>query len=75
MLFIVFLILILFSWLIRYPDIIPATIEITTLNPPVTLTTKVSGRIKDLFVTDKEKVKKGDLLAVMETAASVREIE
>lgn len=63
-----------FSWLIRYPDIVPAPVEITTENPPVTLVTKVSGRIKYLGVQDKETVKPGQLLAVIETAASLEEI-
>ncbi len=74
MIFTVFLFLILFAWLIKYPDIIPAPIEITTVNPPVTLSTKITGRINKLYVTDGAKVSSGQLLAVMETAASINEI-
>jgi multidrug resistance efflux pump len=73
--FSVFSLFIFFSWLIRYPDIIPSTIEITTTNPPVTLVSKITGRIKYLYVTEKEKVSAGQLVAVMETTASVNEIE
>ena len=71
----IFVLFFFFSWLIRYPDIIPAPVEITTENPPVTLVAKVSGRIKYLGVHDKETVKPGQLLAVIETAASIEEIE
>jgi multidrug efflux pump subunit AcrA (membrane-fusion protein) len=70
----VFVLFILFSWLIRYPDTIPAPVEITTTNPPVTLSTKVTGNIKHLYVEEKEDVKAGQLLAVMETTASMEEI-
>lgn len=63
-----------FSWLIRYPDIVPAPVEITTENPPVTLVARVSGRIKYLGVRDKETVSPGKLLAVIETAASLDQI-
>ncbi|MCX6325242.1 MAG: HlyD family efflux transporter periplasmic adaptor subunit [Bacteroidia bacterium] len=70
-----FVLFILFAWLIRYPDIIPAPIEITTINPPVTLVTKITGRIKYLYVKEREKVTAGQLLAVMETTASMHEIE
>lgn len=63
-----------FSWLIRYPDIVPSPVEITTENPPVTLVAKVTGRIKYLGVKDKEPVKPGQLLAVIETAASLEEV-
>jgi multidrug resistance efflux pump len=72
--FAVFLLLLFLAWVIKYPDIIPASIEITTVNPPVTLVTKVSGRINNIFVKDGEKVTSGKLLAVMETTASLSEV-
>ena len=72
--FSVFVLFILFAWLIRYPDTIPAPVEITTSNPPVTLVTKITGNIKYLYVNEKEKVSAGQLLAVMETTASIDEI-
>jgi len=71
----VFVLFVLFAWLIRYPDSIPAPVEITTTNPPVTLVTKITGRIKQLFVKEREKVSAGQLVAVMETTASMKEIE
>jgi multidrug resistance efflux pump len=74
-LFVVFILFILFAWLIKYPDIIPAPVLITTTNPPVTLVTKITGHIKSLYVKEREKVKAGQLVAVMETTASVKEIE
>ncbi|MCX6255662.1 MAG: biotin/lipoyl-binding protein [Bacteroidia bacterium] len=73
--FSVFVLFILFAWLIRYPDTIPAPVEITTMNPPVTLVTKISGQIKHLYVKEKEKVSAGQLIAVMETTASMHQIE
>ena len=71
----VFVLFILFAWLIKYPDTIPAPVEITTTNPPVTLVTKITGHIKTLFVKEREQVKAGQLVAVMETTASMNEIE
>jgi HlyD family secretion protein len=65
---------ILLLWLIKYPDTIPAPVEITTVNPPVTLVSKLTGRIKNLYVRDKDEIKKGKLIAVMETAASIDEM-
>lgn len=73
--FLVFILFILIAWFIRYPDFIPAQIEITTENPPVTLVSKISGRIKHLYANDKGKISKGQILAVMETAASIDEIK
>jgi multidrug resistance efflux pump len=73
--FTVFILFILFAWLIRYPDTIPAPVEITTVNPPITLVTKISGRIKNLYAKEREKVVEGQLIAVMETTASITDIE
>jgi multidrug resistance efflux pump len=72
--FVLFILLLVFAWVIKYPDIVPAPIEITTVNPPVTLVTKVTGRINKIFVRDGEKVAAGKLLAVMETTASINEV-
>jgi HlyD family secretion protein len=74
-LFSAFVLFILFAWIIKYPDTIPSPVEITTVNPPVTLVTKITGRIRYLYVDNKDSVYSGQLLAVMETAASVNEIE
>jgi len=74
-LFLIFVLFILFAWLIRYPDTIPAQIEITTINPPITLVTKITGRIKSLYVKEKEKVSCGQIIAVMETTASIRDVK
>ena len=71
--FTVFVLLIILAWLIKYPDIVPAPVEITTTNPPVTLVSKKTGHINILYVKDREKVAAGELLAVMETAADIRE--
>ena len=67
---IIFVLFILLLWLIKYPDTIPALVEITTVNPPVTLVSKLTGRIKNLYVRDKDEIEKGKVIAVMETAAS-----
>lgn len=72
--FIVFVVFILFAWIIKYPDKIPAPVEITTMNPPVTMVSKITGRIKALYVNDRENVTRGRLIAVMETTASVNDI-
>jgi len=70
----VFILFVIFAWLIRYPDTIPAAVEITTENPPVTLVTKITGNINSLYVKEKEKVKAGQLIALMETTASLNDI-
>jgi multidrug resistance efflux pump len=72
-LFVVFICFVGFSWFIKYPDVIPSPVEITTENPPVTLVSKISGKIKYIYVSDKSKVAAGQIIAVMETAASMED--
>ena len=71
---VVFFVLVILASVVKYPDAIPSPVEITTVNPPVTMVSKITGRIKSLYVKDKEQVRSGDLLAVMETTASVDQI-
>jgi len=71
----VFCILMFFAWLIRYPDTIPSPVEITTVNPPVTLLSKITGRIKYLYVKDRDYVSINQLVGVMETTASIEQIK
>lgn len=70
----VFILFVCFAWLIKYPDTIPAPVEITTTNPPVTLLSKITGHIKSLYVKEREEVRSGQMIAVMETTASLNEI-
>jgi multidrug resistance efflux pump len=63
------------AWLIRYPDVISARIEITTARPPVRVVAQASGRIVRMLVTrDAQPVRAGELLAVIESAADVDEV-
>lgn len=71
MLFVVFALFVVFSWFLKYPDVVPSPVEITTENPPVMLVSKISGKIKSLKVADNSKVTSGQIIAVMETAASM----
>ena len=73
--FLIFIAFITFSWVIRYPDTIPAPVIITTENPPATLVAKVSGRINQFAVNNNDSVAKGEVLAVMETTAAMSEID
>lgn len=72
---VVFILFIFFAWLIRYPDTIPAPVEITTTNPPVTLVSKITGHINSFYVKEREEVKSGQVIAMMETTASLNEIK
>lgn len=71
---VLFIMFLLAAWLIEYPDIIPAQIEITSRRPPVTITAKADGKISELMVADKDEIQAGTILAVIESSAFYEEI-
>jgi HlyD family secretion protein len=62
------------SYFFKYPDILPATITVTTENLPAEIVAKTSGRIDSILVRDKEKVKQGNVLAVIENPADFKDV-
>ncbi len=71
----VLLILFVGSFFFKYPDVVQGDVVITTENPPVWLVAKSSGKIKELFCADKQMVKQGDVLAVIENPASTTDVQ
>jgi len=57
------------SYLISYPDKITAPVIITTQNPPVDLVSNSSGKLTELFITDKDTILKNDTLLYIENTA------
>lgn len=62
------------SYFFKYPDVVTAEITVTTANPPAPVFGRASGKIQKLYVSDKQNVKKGDYLAVVENSANTGDI-
>jgi len=58
--------LIALSWFIKYPDIIVGNATLTTLEPPVKLVVKSSGKLTSILLTDGSMVEKNQIIAEME---------
>lgn len=74
---IIFLIIVLMlslSFLIKYSDTLSAKTVITTINPPVTLIAKTNGKIIELNVKNNQLVQKGDVLMVVESSVSYQDL-
>ena len=70
----IFSLIVIFSFVFHYPDILRSKIVVTTENPPATLVARATGKIERLFVKDKEKVEAGDLVALIENPANYLDI-
>ncbi len=62
------------SWFFKYPDIITAPVVVTSDNPPVNLLARVDGKLTTIRVRDKQKVAKGELLAMLETSLNFNDL-
>ncbi|GAB5525241.1 MAG: HlyD family efflux transporter periplasmic adaptor subunit [Roseivirga sp.] len=60
--------------LISYDDVIPARITITTLEPPVYIKARSSGKIVDIFVSADQKVSKNEPLAIIGNNANLEDV-
>ncbi len=62
------------SCFFKYPDIVPATIEVTTENLPASLVARATGKLDTLFVLDNETIDKDKYLAVIENTACFNDV-
>ncbi len=62
------------SFVISYPDKLSAPVIITTQNPPVDLVSNSSGKLTELFVSDKDTILKNDTLLYIENTANPDDI-
>ncbi len=62
------------SWFFKYPDIISAPVVITSQNPPSPLIAHTTGKIMAIYVKDRQSVRAGEYLAVLENAADLQSV-
>ena len=61
--------LVFFSWLIKYPDLVVGEATLTSYNPPDRVYARNTGRLDSILVADNSLVKKGQPLAILENTA------
>ena len=57
------------AWWIKYPEVVPARIVITTPTPPARLMAPSAGKLQRVTVRDQQTVTAGEILAVIENTA------
>ncbi len=73
--FIVLLLMAIFSYLIEYPEVVEGDVIITTIEPAVKLSANQSKAIKKLYVENHSEVKEGEILIAFHGTTSLEEIE
>lgn len=72
--FSIVVVLLVGSWIFKYPDVIPAQIVLTGSTPPANIVAHATGKIKQLYVSDNQEVKAGDCLAVIDNPARTEDV-
>jgi len=70
----IFVLLIVLTYIIQYPDMLNASARIVALNPPKIVNAKSEGKLVKLFAKDQEEVKKNQHLGFIESTASYNEV-
>ena len=67
--------LLFFSYLIKYPDLVVAEASLTTQVPPERIYARTTGRLDSIFVKDNAVVSKRQALAVIENTADYQSVQ
>ena len=73
--FVILLLLLGLTWLIRYPDKIITPSRLVAVNPPKLVVAKITGKIDEIFVTNEQWVKKDQPIAHLESIANFKEVK
>ncbi|KQT20688.1 secretion protein HylD [Chryseobacterium sp. Leaf405] len=72
--FVILLLILLMSYIIRYPEFIPAPIVVTSQNPPEKLEARVNSKIEKILIKDHQEVQKNEVLMVMQSTANYEDV-
>jgi len=70
----IILMILLMSYFIKYPEFVPATIVVTSQNPPEKLQFRIDSKIEKIFIRDNQEVKKDEILMVLQSTANYRDV-
>jgi multidrug efflux pump subunit AcrA (membrane-fusion protein) len=63
-----------FTGIIKYPDVIKGSMRLVAVNAPVLLVAKKEGKLQRLLVTNDQEVRKGQLLAFLQSTGDHRQV-
>jgi len=73
-LFCIVIILLIGSYLFKYPDVVEAEITVSTQNPPAYVVARVAGRLEELCAENGAVVRKEAVLGMIENSAKAEDL-
>lgn len=74
MILLILIMILIMSYIIKYPEFVPAPIVVTSQNPPEKIEARNSSKIEKIFIKDHHRVKKGDVLMVLQSTANYNDV-
>lgn len=74
MFLIILIMIVLMSYMVKYPEFVPAPIIVTSQNPPEKIEARNNSKIEKIFIRDHQKVKNGDVLMVLQSAGNYEDV-
>ena len=72
--FIILLLILLMSYLIKYPEFITSPIIVTSQNPPEKLEARANSKIEKILVKDHQKVSFGQVMMILQSTANYNDV-
>lgn len=69
------ILLFVFGWIIKYPDVVTGQIKINSNTAPVKLPAHTSGKIEILGFEPQDYVKEGEYIAVIQNSANTKDVQ
>jgi multidrug efflux pump subunit AcrA (membrane-fusion protein) len=70
----ILVLILIMSYVIRYPEFIPAPIVVTSQNPPEKLEARTNAKIEKIFIKEHQKVTKDQVLMVLQSTANYEDV-
>lgn len=72
--FLILVLILIMSYVIRYPEFIPAPIVVTSQNPPEKLEARTNAKIEKIFIKEHQQVRKDQVLMVLQSTANYGDV-
>jgi len=72
--FIILVMILVMSYMIKYPEFVPSPIIVTSQNPPEKIEARSNSKIEKIFIKDHQKVKNGDIMVVLQSTANYKDV-
>lgn len=74
LIFLFTLIILILSFMIRYPDFVSAQVVVTTKKPPEKVISRVTGQLEKIFIKNGDTIKANEPLAIIENSAIYQDV-